>query len=107
MEFFNVSSLKNEDDIKDFLDNDDITVLAATLQDNLIVFHNDVPVDEQICLLFYKIPKVDRTGQSNDGDTQIGLLTLEGGLAQSIYNSLQRVFSPYILKVSKKLQANT
>jgi dynein heavy chain 2 len=100
VEFFNVAAVKNEDDIKDFLDNDDITILAARIQDNVIVYSNDVPVDEDVCLLFYKIPKMER-GRQPDGDPQIGLMTLEGGLAKSIYNSLQRVFSPYILKVSE------
>lgn len=85
--------------IKDFLENDDVTILAAVSIDGEVLFQNAVPVDEHYSLLFYKIPNLDYHSQSTQ--PKIGMLTLEGGLAKSIYNSLQRVFSPYILKKSE------
>uniref|UniRef100_A0A182W9J8 Cytoplasmic dynein 2 heavy chain 1 n=1 Tax=Anopheles minimus TaxID=112268 RepID=A0A182W9J8_9DIPT len=96
IEFFGVTTLENGDVIKEFLDNEDVTVLAAVSVDGEVLLQNSVPVENQYGLLFYKIPNLDFSGHT--GAAKIGLLTLEGGLAKSIYNSLQRVFSPYILK---------
>ncbi|XP_052891130.1 cytoplasmic dynein 2 heavy chain 1 [Anopheles moucheti] len=96
VEFFGVTTLENGDVIKEFLDNEDVTVLAAVSVDGEVLLQNSVPVENQYGLLFYKIPNLDFSGHT--GAAKIGLLTLEGGLAKSIYNSLQRVFSPYILR---------
>ncbi|XP_040163455.1 cytoplasmic dynein 2 heavy chain 1 [Anopheles arabiensis] len=96
VEFFGVTTLENGDVINEFLDNEDVTVLAAVTVDGEVLLQNSVPVENQYGLLFYKIPNLDFSGHT--GAAKIGLLTLEGGLAKSIYNSLQRVFSPYILK---------
>ncbi|XP_062711545.1 cytoplasmic dynein 2 heavy chain 1 [Aedes albopictus] len=100
VEFFNATTAENEEVIKDFLDNDDVTILAAVSIDGEVLFQNAVPVDEHYSLLFYKIPNLDYHSSQN-AQPKIGMLTLEGGLAKSIYNSLQRVFSPYILKKSE------
>ncbi|XP_058067024.1 cytoplasmic dynein 2 heavy chain 1 [Anopheles bellator] len=97
VEFFGVTTLANQGDvIKEFLENDDVTVLAAVTVDGEVLLQNVVPVEDVYGLLFYKIPNLDFAGHT--GPAKIGLLTLEGGLAKSIYNSLQRVFSPYILR---------
>ncbi|XP_058460067.1 cytoplasmic dynein 2 heavy chain 1 [Malaya genurostris] len=96
VEFFNATAVENEEIIHDFLKNDDVTILAAVSLDGEILFQNTVPVEEQYCLLFYKIPNMDYHNVNTT--PKIGILTLDGGLAKSIYNSLQRVFSPYILK---------
>lgn len=99
VEFFNASNAENSEIITDFLENDDVTILAAVSLDGEVLFQNAVPVEEQYCLLFYKIPNLDYHSPATA--PKIGMLTLEGGLAKSIYNSLQRVFSPYILKKSE------
>ncbi|KFB35182.1 AGAP010790-PA-like protein [Anopheles sinensis] len=99
VEFFDVTVLENGDVIKEFLQNDDVTVLAAVSVDGEVLLQNVVPLEDQYGLLFYKIPNLDFSGHT--GPAKIGLLTLEGGLAKSIYNTLQRVFSPYILKKSE------
>ncbi|XP_055534643.1 cytoplasmic dynein 2 heavy chain 1 [Wyeomyia smithii] len=99
VQFFGASSVEHAEVIRDFLENDDVTILAAVSLDGEILFQNAVPVEEQYCLLFYKIPNL--AYHSPDTRPKIGMLTLEGGLAKSIYNSLQRVFSPYILKKSE------
>ncbi|XP_058827016.1 cytoplasmic dynein 2 heavy chain 1-like [Topomyia yanbarensis] len=96
VEFFNATTVENDEIIREFLENEDVTILAAVSLDGEILFQNAVPVEEQYCLLFYKIPNLDYN--SLNTSPKIGMLTLEGGLAKSIYNSLQRVFSPYILK---------
>ncbi|XP_067623203.1 cytoplasmic dynein 2 heavy chain 1-like [Eurosta solidaginis] len=99
--------------IHEFLENDELTVIAAVhnKSDGSIKFHHRIPGDE-VCLLFYKIPQVSSggggCGSSKSGSTNIasatgnevgydqplGILTLEGGLVKSIYNSVSRVFSP-------------
>lgn len=70
--------------------------------DGSIKFHHRIPGDE-VCLLFYKIPQVSgKSGAANISaassgkayDQPLGILTLEGGLVKSIYNSVSRVFSP-------------
>ncbi|XP_053685293.1 cytoplasmic dynein 2 heavy chain 1 [Sabethes cyaneus] len=96
VEFFGARTVEHAEVIRDFLENDDVTILAAVSLDGEVLFQNAVPVEEQYCLLFYKIPNLDY--HSPNSAPKIGMLTLEGGLAKSIYNSLQRVFSPYILK---------
>ncbi|XP_055594856.1 cytoplasmic dynein 2 heavy chain 1 [Uranotaenia lowii] len=100
VEFFNATTVENVDVIRHFLENEDVTILAAVFVDGEILFQNAVPVEEQYSLLFYKIPTLVNYLSQNP-QPKIGMLTLEGGLAKSIYNSLQRVFSPYILKKSE------
>ncbi|XP_036340109.1 cytoplasmic dynein 2 heavy chain 1-like [Rhagoletis pomonella] len=94
--------------IDEFLENDELTVIAAVhnKSDGRIKFHHRIP-DDELCLLFYKIPQV--SGGSSGGsestnilsacsgayDQPLGILTLEGGLVKSIYNSVSRVFSPH------------
>lgn len=96
--------------IKEFYENDDLTVLTATCVDNHIIFLHDVPQDAEFSLIFYKIPKsncqLHQSTTNNENHhhqershTQIGLLTLEGGLVKSIYNSVTRVFSAKSSKV--------
>ncbi|TMW40161.1 hypothetical protein DOY81_014759, partial [Sarcophaga bullata] len=103
--------------ILEFLENDEITVISAVhnKQEDKIKFHHRIPNDE-VCLLFYKIPQVGKTaataasssagGDGGSGgvatssalamDSQpLGILTLEGGLVKSIYNSVSRIFSPH------------
>lgn len=93
--------------IKEFFENDDLTVLTATCANNRIIFLHEVPQEAEFSLIFYKIPKsnyqLHQTTTNNENhsalDTQIGLLTLEGGMVKSIYNSLTRVFSAKSSKV--------
>lgn len=56
-----------------------------------------MPTDEN-CILFYKIPQLGVV-QTNV-DVPIGILTLEGGLVKSIYNSVSRVYAPNVTKVN-------
>uniref|UniRef100_A0A1I8Q9V5 Dynein heavy chain, cytoplasmic n=1 Tax=Stomoxys calcitrans TaxID=35570 RepID=A0A1I8Q9V5_STOCA len=80
--------------ILEFLENDELTVISAVhnQDEDTIKFHHGIPNDE-VSLLFYKIPQVNaRTGS---GGGALGILTLEGGLVKSIYNSVSRVFSPH------------
>lgn len=90
--------------VQEFLENDELTVIAAVhnKSDGSIKFHHRIPGDE-VCLLFYKIPQVSgKSGAANISaassgeayDQPLGILTLEGGLVKSIYNSVSRVFSP-------------
>lgn len=102
--------------ILEFLENDEITVISAVhnKQEDKIKFHHRIPNDE-VCLLFYKIPQVGKSGvggaagasatslsvatgttaTSTLDNQPLGILTLEGGLVKSIYNSVSRVFSPH------------
>lgn len=102
--------------ILEFLEQEEHTVISAVhnKSDGKIKFQHRIPNDE-VCLLFYKVPQV---GQGNTGGSGLGLgggtgagaggggggrgdepllgiLTLEGGLVKSIYNSVSRVFSPH------------
>lgn len=96
--------------ILEFLENDEITVISAVhnKQEDKIKFHHRI-LNDEVCLLFYKIPQVGKSvgghGAAGAGamattahsiDNQpLGILTLEGGLVKSIYNSVSRVFSPH------------
>lgn len=93
--------------ILEFLENEEITVISAVhdKQEDRIKFNHHIPSDE-VCLLFYKIPQFGQSGAGTAGassttatsalDNQpLGILTLEGGLVKSIYNSVSRVFSPH------------
>lgn len=96
--------------IREFFENDDLTVLTATCANNHIIFYHEIPQEAEFSLIFYKIPKsnyqlhqtttLDVNNENHSvPDTQIGLLTLEGGMVKSIYNSLTRVFSAKSSKV--------
>lgn len=103
--------------ILEFLENDELTVISAVhnKEEDTIKFHHRIPNDE-ISLLFYKIPQVGGGGGGSGGNGRggssghattntsnvrldkhqpLGILTLEGGLVKSIYNSVSRVFSPH------------
>lgn len=97
--------------IKEFLDNDELTVLAAINHGDRLIFNHNISVDEN-CIVFYKIPQINggvrqRHGSNDDDNATIddanhfpfGILTLEGGLAKSIYNSMARIFSPSVTQV--------
>ncbi|XP_065356058.1 cytoplasmic dynein 2 heavy chain 1 [Calliphora vicina] len=81
--------------ILEFLENDEITVISAVhnKQEDKIKFHHRI-LNDEVCLLFYKIPQVGKSTYSIDNQP-LGILTLEGGLVKSIYNSVSRVFSPH------------
>lgn len=102
--------------IKEFLDSDELTVLAAINHGDRLIFNHTISVDEN-CIVFYKIPQMNasirqRLGSSDDDTGAIddaihfpfGILTLEGGLAKSIYNSMARIFSPSVTQVLKKIE---
>uniref|UniRef100_A0A1I8MV06 Dynein heavy chain, cytoplasmic n=1 Tax=Musca domestica TaxID=7370 RepID=A0A1I8MV06_MUSDO len=89
--------------ILEFLDNDELTVISAVHNkaEDTIKFQHRIPNDE-VSLLFYKIPQVGSTAKQTSSTTAgmdnhqpLGILTLEGGLVKSIYNSVSRVFSPH------------
>lgn len=108
--------------ILEFLENDDLTVISAVHNkaQNKIKFQHGLPTDkDECCLLFYKIPQVGSKSSLGQAATAtsvaaaavaaktaittnveqrqpaLGILTLEGGLVKSIYNSISRVFSPH------------
>lgn len=93
VEFFDAVPLHKDDNevIKEFFEVDEITILSAVHIDGKIIFQHTVPQSEENCLLFYKIPKPN----NNKGGPSLGILTLEGGMVKSMYNSMARVFSPH------------
>lgn len=101
--YFGISDSRSEElPIHEFLENNDIIILSATKKDSSLKFSHAISEDEN-SLVFYKIPQVGKNCGANDGDVQLGLVTLEGGLAKSIYNSISTVFSPYVAKVRSSL----
>lgn len=104
-------SVEAETAVRDFVENTDNTVLAAicTAADSRTIrFVAAVPADCD-CLLFYKIPQICPGGGGDaaaevasdatvDG-TQLGMLTLIGGLVQSMYSSVTRVYAPHVTQV--------
>lgn len=90
--------------VREFLDSDDLTILAVTNRGDKLIFNHQISDDEN-CLVFYKIPKIGNglTNQAVNGAGEtasvLGILTLEGGIAKSIYNSISRVYSPQVAKV--------
>lgn len=99
--------------ILEFLEQEEHTVISAVhnKSDGKIKFQHRIPNDE-VCLLFYKVPQVGQAntagsslgmgmgvgmgnGSGGGGEPLLGILTLEGGLVKSIYNSVSRVFSPH------------
>ncbi|XP_017051507.2 cytoplasmic dynein 2 heavy chain 1 [Drosophila ficusphila] len=81
--------------ILEFLEQEEHTVISAvhSKSDGKIRFHHRIP-SEELCLLFYKVPQVGQNPREGGGEPLLGILTLEGGLVKSIYNSVSRVFSP-------------
>lgn len=80
-------------------------MLAAINHGDNLIFSHSIGDDEN-CLVFYKIPKIgsDVARQSSTDDDKsnvlsLGILTMEGGLAKSIYNSISSVYSPFVAKV--------
>lgn len=103
--YFNLSqSEKPFDDsyVRDFLENDEQRVLSASLNDTRksIQFQNKIPNEYQNVLLFYKNHKSEVNGNSTGQRSDLGMLTLEGGVVKSIYNSISSVFTPNALNVS-------
>lgn len=126
VDYFSLNETATCDDlpIKEFLESDELTLLAAINHGDKVIFAHAISEDEN-CLVFYKIPQIGRSGSSGggvgrhtiNGTTRtattvaaspssvndvmpLGILTLEGGLAKSIYNSVSRVFSPHVAKVN-------
>lgn len=90
--------------IKEFLESNELSVLTAINQDDKLIFSHNISEDKN-CLVFYKIPQIGSTARqpnidNNDNALPLGILTLEGGLAKSIYNSISQVFSPHVAKVN-------
>ncbi|KAH8249647.1 hypothetical protein KR032_011100, partial [Drosophila birchii] len=83
--------------ILEFLEQEEHTVIAAVYNEaeGRIRFHHRIP-SEELSLLFYKVPQVGRSPAKGGGSSEplLGILTLEGGMVKSIYNSVSRVFSP-------------
>lgn len=86
--------------VRDFLENDGQRVLAASLNDTRksIQFQNKIPNEYQNVLLFYK--NVEVNGNAAGQRSGLGMLTLEGGIVKSIYNSISSIFVPSALNVS-------
>lgn len=110
VDYFSLHGKNNTYDdlpIREFLESNELTVLAAINHDDKLIFSHNITEDEN-CLVFYKIPQIGTntfTRQSSTDDDNatifpLGILTLEGGLAKSIYNSISRVYSPYVAKVN-------
>lgn len=109
VDYFSLHGKNNTYDdlpIREFLENAELTVLAAINHGDKLIFSHNITEDEN-CLVFYKIPQIGSAvaQQSNADDDNatifpLGMLTLEGGLAKSIYNSISRVYSPYVAKVN-------
>lgn len=83
--------------ILEFLEQEEHTVISAvhSKSDGKIRFHHRIP-NEELCLLFYKVPQVGHHNREDGTASEplLGILTLEGGMVKSIYNSVSRVFSP-------------
>jgi len=81
--------------ILEFLEQEELTVISAvhSRSDGRIRFHHRIP-NEELCLLFYKVPQVGHHRKEDGSEPLLGILTLEGGMVKSIYNSVSRVFSP-------------
>lgn len=126
VDYFSLNATAAYDDlpIKEFLESDELTLLAAINHCDKLIFAHTISEDEN-CLVFYKIPQIGRSSSHiivNGTATQatataatssvndvmpLGILTLEGGLAKSIYNSVSRVFSPHVAKVNWHIPQTT
>lgn len=111
VDYFSLHGKNNTYDdlpIREFLESNELTVLAAINHGDKLIFSHSITEDEN-CLVFYKIPQIGGSNtvarqSSTDDDTAtvfpLGILTLEGGILKSIYNSISRVYSPYVAKVN-------
>ncbi|XP_015052343.2 cytoplasmic dynein 2 heavy chain 1 [Drosophila yakuba] len=81
--------------ILEFLEQEELTVISAvhSRSEGKIRFHHRIP-NEELCLLFYKVPQMGHIHKEGGSEPLLGILTLEGGMVKSIYNSVSRVFSP-------------
>ncbi|XP_059611101.1 cytoplasmic dynein 2 heavy chain 1 [Phlebotomus argentipes] len=95
-DFFSASQATDESTVRAFFESEEITLLAATAHEKKIIFHHRIPQDCDNCLLYYKIPKLSKSVQEDSGSASIGLLSLEGGMVKSMYNSVARIFSPNV-----------
>lgn len=100
------NSIHDDLPIKEFLESTELTVLAAINHDDKLIFSHSIADDEN-CLVFYKIPQIGSevarqlsADRDKTNELPLGILTLEGGLAKSIYNSISRVYSPFVAKVN-------
>lgn len=77
-------------------------MLSASLNDSRksIQFQNKIPNEYQNVLLFYKNHKFDSNGNTAGQRPDLGMLTLEGGIVKSIYNSISSIFVPNAMNVS-------
>lgn len=77
--------------------------MAATQTNGRLRYAHRVATEET-CLLFYKLPQIGG-GQSSDAKSYhpedvkseappLGILTIDGGLVKSIYDSMVRVYLP-------------
>lgn len=82
------------------MDNDDTSLLMAYRNETAdsIAFSLQLQSDVTDSLLFYKIS----TAVRKEANSRIGVLSIDGGIVTTIYNSLSRVFSP---KISVKQRA--
>lgn len=89
--------------VRDFLENSELTVLAATQAINGGIRFAHRVATEETCLLFYKIPQIGGDHQRNQHEDvksggmaalSLGILTIDGGLVKSIYDSMVRVYLP-------------
>lgn len=112
VDYFSLHGKNNTYDdlpLREFLENNELTVLAVINHGDKLIFSHSIIEDEN-SLVFYKIPQIGNSTtavarQSSTDDDNVttfplGILTLEGGLAKSIYNSISRVYSPYVAKVN-------
>lgn len=99
--YFQLDHILDDTYVKDFLENDSQRILSASLNDSKksIQFQNKIPNEYQNVLLFYKTQNTNLQQKENRSD--LGLLTLEGGIVKSIYNSLTSIFIPNIINVSE------
>lgn len=99
--FFQLEPILDDSYVRDFLENDSERILSASLNDTRksIQFQNKTPNEYQNVLLFYKI-KPKENSQQDGHRSELGMLTLEGGIVKSIYNSLTSIFIPNAINVS-------
>lgn len=88
--------------VRDFLENEGQKVLSASLNDTRksIQFQNKIPNEYQNVLLFYKNQNSEMNGNTAGQRSELGMLTLEGGIVKSIYNSISSIFVPSAMNVS-------
>lgn len=100
--YFQLEKILDDTYVRDFLENDTQRILSASLNDSRksIQFQNKIPNEYENVLLFYKTQH-KRDSQPKGNRSDLGMLTLEGGVVKSIYNSLTSIFMPSAINVSK------